>query len=60
MKMMLKIQWLLTKLKLLMQWLIISLKVRFQYWFVDRDEWLYEGELDRANKIMKEFREGLH
>ena len=43
-----------------MQWLTISLKIRFQYWFVDRDEWLYEGELDRANKIMKEFREGLY
>ena len=26
------------------------------YWFVDHDEWKYEGDLDEANHIMREFR----
>lgn len=28
------------------------------YWFVDHDEWRYEGDLDKANHIMREFRGG--
>ena len=28
------------------------------YWFVDHDEWKYEGDLDDANRIMREFRGG--
>lgn len=26
------------------------------YWFVDHDEWKYEGDLDEASHIMREFR----
>lgn len=26
------------------------------YWFVDHDEWKYEGDLDEANRIIREFR----
>nr|DAS59339.1 MAG TPA: hypothetical protein [Caudoviricetes sp.] len=26
------------------------------YWFVDHDEWRYEGDLDEANHIMRKIR----
>ena len=52
----LKLQWLKTKLTLLVNWLSIQIRVRYMYWFVDHDEWKYEGDLDEANHIMREFR----
>ena len=52
----LKLEWFLTKLTLLIRWLTIHLKIRYMYWFVDHDEWRYEGDLDEANHIMREFR----
>lgn len=52
----LKLQWLKTKLILLITWLSIQVKVRYLYWFVDHDEWKYEGDLDKASRILRKFR----
>lgn len=41
------------KLALLIQWLTIHVKVKYMYWFMDHDEWRYEGDLDEANHIMR-------
>ena len=41
---------------LLVNWLSIQVKVRYLYWFVDHDEWKYEGDLDKASRILRKFR----